>query len=89
MARWLMPSNEETDKSDERILAREAEAMKEDRGVTVSREQLIATMMKNHGLTEEEANKRLNEGMESCDLKQDGDKIALPMIFKCQKPGLN
>ena len=56
---------------------------------TISRKQLEAVMIKNHGLTPEEAKARLDEGLKSCDLTQEGDKISLPIIFKCQKPELN
>jgi len=45
---------------------------------TISRKQLLETMVKNHGLTPAEAEKRLSEGMKSCGLKSDGDKLALP-----------
>lgn len=73
MARWLIPSNDETDASDERILARESAAM------TVSRAEIEARMVKNHGLTPEEAKARMDEGLKSCSLEQDGDKISLPL----------
>jgi len=48
--------------------------------ITISRKQLEATMVKNHGMTPEQASAIMDKQVESCGLEQDGDKLGGSVI---------